>query len=429
MADSRQPIAVTIPIKGTTRHSFQHSCLPGIRFTPDSLPVFHPNDIGTSQVRNRSAVPGSGSGTIEISVIGGQLVDRTALSGALLTVLCTFAPAAAEGVHLSHDLERINRCLCGKVIDYTRNHGADRRIWSPSLCQRRDLYVYVPPGFDPCRQYPVMLWLHGFTEDEHTFLVHVAPELDRVIASGKLPPLIVAAPDGSLTGRGSYFSAGSFFVNSKAGKFEDFVIRDVWTFVNENYPIRPEREAHVLGGVSMGGFSAYNLGIKYQDMFKTIIGIFPPVNLRWVDCHCNYMGNFSPCCWGWRTQLDRGSEVLGRFYGVITVRVRRVIDPLFGRGPAAVAAIARENPIEMLDTFGLQNGVLDMYIAYGGKDEFNIDAQVESFLFRAKERGLCIEVGYDPQGRHDIATAKRLFPGVIDWLAPRLAPFALPCPE
>jgi hypothetical protein len=121
--------------------------------------------------------------------------------------------------------------------------------------------------------------------------------------------------------------------------------------------------------------------------------------------------------------------VLGRFYGIITVRVRRVIDPLFGRGPAAVAAIARENPIEMLDTFGLQNGVLDMYIAYGGKDEFNIDAQVESFLFRAKERGLCIDVGYDPQGRHDIATAKRLFPGVIDWLAPRLAPFAVPCPE
>lgn len=348
-------------------------------------------------------------------------------SVALMIVLAGLPSARAEGLHHKNDLDRINRQLCGKVIDHTNNHGCDRRIWSASLCRKRDLYVYVPPGYDPSRQYPVMLWLHGFLQDENSFLVNVAPELDRVIAAGQLPPIIVAAPDGSLTGRGSYFSTGSFFVNSKAGNFEDYVIRDVWTFVLQNYPIRPEREAHVLAGVSMGGFGAYNLGFKYQDTFKVIVGIFPAVNLRWVDCHCNYMGNFDPCCWGWRTQLDSGLEVLGRFYGVITIRVKRVIDPLFGRGPEALAAVARENPIEMIDRYGIQNGVQDMYIAYGGRDEFNIDAQVESFLYRARERGICVDVGYDPKGRHNVETAKKLFPGIVQWLAPRLAPFTPPC--
>ena len=65
-----------------------------------------------------------------------------------------------------------------------------------------------------------------------------------------------------------------------------------------------------------------------------------------------------------------------------------------------------------------------MYIAYGGRDQFNITAQVDSFLYRAKQRGLTVGVGYDPQGKHDLATAMKLLPGVWEWLGPRLAPYA-----
>jgi hypothetical protein len=64
-----------------------------------------------------------------------------------------------------------------------------------------------------------------------------------------------------------------------------------------------------------------------------------------------------------------------------------------------------------------------MYIAYGGKDEFNIDAQVESFLYRCKQRGLTVAVGYDPKGHHDIPTAVRLMPDLFDWLGAQLAPY------
>jgi S-formylglutathione hydrolase FrmB len=249
------------------------------------------------------------------------------------------------------------------------------------------------------------------------------------MASGKLPPAIVAAPDGSISGQASYFSAGSFYINSHAGNFEDYVIQDVWGFLLSHYPVRPEREAHVLAGVSMGGFGAYNLGIKYADQFKVVVGIFPPLNLRWVDCHCRYRANFDPCCWGWRTQVDRGHEVVGRFYlGLVTIRLKKVIDPLFGKGPQALEAVKRENPIEMIDRFGLQDGVLDMYIAYAGRDEYNIDAQVESFLYRARQLGLCVAVGYEPRGRHNLETARKLFPGIVEWLAQRLAPFAPPPP-
>jgi S-formylglutathione hydrolase FrmB len=353
-----------------------------------------------------------------------QTVKCTAWLVALAALTLSGSSGWARGLHPAPNLERLNRRLCGTVIDYTNNHGADRRIWSAALCERRDLYVYLPPGFEPDRQYPLLLWLHGFMQDEKSFLTQLVEPLDHAMATGCLPPMIVAAPDGSLRGTANIFSAGSFFINSKAGNFEDYIIQDVFTFVQANYPLRPEREAHVLAGNSMGGFAAFNLGMKYQESFKVVIGIFPPLNLRWVDCHCRYMSNFDPCCWGWRTQVDRGFEVVGRFYGVVAIRLKRVIDPLFGRGPEALAAVSRENPIEMIDTYGLTEGVLDMYVAYGGRDEFNIDAQVESFLYRAGQRGLTVGVGYDPKGRHNNGTAMKLFPGVVRWLAPRIAPYS-----
>jgi hypothetical protein len=349
-------------------------------------------------------------------------VTRVAWIAGLLVLLVP-VPGLAGVLHHTPTAAAVSRRIAGTLVDYTQHGGADRRIWSQALCQRRDMYVYLPPCYDPAQQYPFMLWLHGFMQDEQSFPL-IAELLDCSIREGKLPPMIVAAPDGSLSGRASYFSAGSFFINSDAGRFEDYIIHDVLGFMLANYSIRPERDAHVLAGVSMGGFGAYNLGIKYQDFFKIVIGIFPPLNLRWVDCHCRYMSKFDPCCWGWRTQLDSGHEVVARFYGFITIRLKRVLDPLFGRGPDAVAAVARENPIEMLPRYGIVDGLLDMYIAYAGRDEFNIDAQVESFLYRARQMGITVAVGYDPRGRHRLTTALKLYPGVIAWLGPRLAPYA-----
>lgn len=343
----------------------------------------------------------------------------------MLSVCLCLVPARAEGLFPDR-LARLNKHLCGQVVDYTNNHGTDNRIWSPALCQRRDLYVYLPPGYDCNKCYPFLLWMHGALFDEASFLDDMVEPIDRAIASGKLPPLIVAAPDGSIKGRPSLFNTASFFLNTKAGNFEDFIIQDVWKFMREHYPIRPEREAHVLGGESMGGFAAFNLGIKYRDDFKVVFGIFPPLNLRWMDCHCNYMSKFDPCCWGWRTRANRPMEVVGRFYGVVVIRMKYITKPLFNNEAEAMDAFTRENPIEMIDRLCLHPGELDMYVAYAGKDGYNIDAQVESFLYRAKERGLCVGVGYDPKGRHNTPTALKLFPGIVDWLAPLLAPYS-PC--
>jgi S-formylglutathione hydrolase FrmB len=344
----------------------------------------------------------------------------------VLVLLVGLAPATANNLPRPFELERLNRRISGQVIDYTRRHSGDRRLWSEALGEKRDLYVYLPPKFDPAKRYPLIFWLHGFSQDEHSFIQEVVEDLDRAMACGKLPPAIVAAPDGSLSGRAgiTFLSAGSFFLNCKAGNFEDFLMVDVWNFVHEHYPIRPERGAHVMAGVSMGAGAAFNKALKYRDRVGVAVGFFPPLNTRWEDCHGRYLSDFDPDCWGWRTDFSRGREVVGRFYGVVNIRLKRVLDPLYDRrDPASVLQISRENPVEMLERLDLKPGELEMYVAYGGKDQFNIDAQVESFLYVARQRGLCVGVGYDPNGKHDLATAQRLFPGVLKWLAPRLEPY------
>jgi len=345
---------------------------------------------------------------------------------AFLAMLLWVPGVQAHVVKRPFELYRLNRKLCGQVIDHTNNHGRDRRLWSAALCQKRDMYVYLPPGFDPNKRYPFILWLHGFSQDEHSFLQDVVPVFDHAMATRQLPPAIVASPDGSLSGTDHFLSAGSFFANTpKAGAFEDYLMVDVWNFVMEHYPILPEPEAHIVAGVSMGGGAAYSKAIKYPDKFKSVVGIFPPLNLRWEDCHGRYRGPFDPDCWGWRTDYTHGLEVTGSFFGgLVKVRQRRLVYPLHGRrNPNTADEIARDNPIEMLDAYDVREGRLAMYIAYGGKDEFNIAAQVESFLFRAKERGLTIRVDYDPEGRHNRATAKKMEPGILQFVAERLAPY------
>jgi S-formylglutathione hydrolase FrmB len=318
--------------------------------------------------------------------------------------------------------QRVQSRLAGQVLDFTHNHGADRRIWSAALGCKRDFYVYLPPCFDPEEQYPLMLYLHGFSQDETFFQSQQVELLDRAIADGALPPMIIAAPDGSIKGRPSYYRSFSMFANTRIGNYEDYLLVDVWDFLMENFPIRPEPEAHALVGVSLGGGAAFRLAIEHQDRFKVCVGFFPALNLRWVDCHGRYRGKFDPDCWGWRERV-KAYEAIGRYAG-IPIPARVFLDSLIPRGQAGIEEMARLNPIELLDAYDVKDGDLAMFVAYAGRDQFNIDTQVESFLYRAVERGIHIDVVYDPRGRHDVQTGVALFPAAVAWLAERIRPYS-----
>src|SRR3989442_6725944 len=133
----------------------------------------------------------------------------------LLLLLIVSTQVEANPLRNYPVLKRTSRKLAGQILDYTHNHGSDQRIWSAALCEKRDLYVYLPPGYDPRKQYPVGIFLHGAAQDEQFFLQNPVELFDQAIVDGRLPPVILAAPDGSLLGRPSLLQPASFFANTK----------------------------------------------------------------------------------------------------------------------------------------------------------------------------------------------------------------------
>jgi S-formylglutathione hydrolase FrmB len=351
-----------------------------------------------------------------------------------LLVLLTALPAAhGFGRHRADgavpNLEWLNAKLSGKIHDYTANHGADRRMYSAALDQRRDVYVYVPPGYDPAKRYPLVVWLHGQAQDEKTFL-DLVDEFDRGMSNGSLPKCVIVAPDGTTDGRAAEGRAAlrapvTLYLNSPLGRYEDYIVYDVWNLATTGYSIRPERGAHVLAGASMGGFGAYNLGIKHKKDFGVLVSVLAPINLRYADCHGRYHTNFNPDCFGTATEY-RPNEVVARFgpLGIVKVRQRDLLGWAFGDGPEVVAKIAAENPAEMIFQHDVKPGDFEMFAGYGQCDEFNFDAQAESFAALARGKGLAVHTVLVPGGKHNRETGLALLPEFTAWIRPRLEPFA-----
>ncbi len=352
---------------------------------------------------------------------------RPRLSHWAIAALAVAFSAASAPAHLdlgllhTHRLDRTNAKLAGRVLDYTNNHDGDRRIWSPALQQWRGVYVYLPPGYDGTAKFPVMLWLHGVNQTERNFL-GIVDHFDEGIRAGTFPPVVIVAPDGSVRNRVSLVTIGSWYMNSKAGAFEDYVIRDVWGWALRCFAVRPEREAHVIAGASMGGYGAYNLAFKHREQFGHVVGIMPALDTQYCDCHGRYFADYDPNCVGRRTEFRR-SQVVGRF-GPILVRQRRLLDPLFGRfGGADLDVIRTNNPTEMLGLYDIRPGEFNLFAAYPTEDEFNVSAHVQHFADVAARRGVHVHVVRIEGGHHTVRDGVRSFPALSAWLTPLLAPY------
>src|SRR5262245_5805839 len=334
------------------------------------------------------------------------------------------APALALPFRIPRPLEspRTNSKLQGYIFDFTKNHGADNRFWSPSLCTKRDMYVYVPPCYDPSKQYPLLIWLHGFSQDEKSAKM-LAGLFDSAVVEGRVPPMIIAVPDGTFHGTPSMTNSGSFYLNGRKGRYEDYLIEDVWNFLQCRFSIRPEREAHVLAGASMGGTSAFNLAFKHKEMFGVIVGIMPLLDLLYADCHGNHFGPFDPNCLG-RTEKYRPTATAGNLFLVIPIRNGKAMRPVMGNRHEVEDRLPRENPFELLDLYDIQPGEFKMFISYGARDQFNGSAEAQSFLHHAAQRGITAELAVNPNGRHNKKTGLSFFEPWAVWLKPILAPYA-----
>lgn len=136
---------------------------------------------------------------------------------------------------------------------------------------RRPLYVYLPPGIADSGAYLSIYLIQGMTGQLDMWLGRAAFEptvverVDALFASEDVPPAVVVFVD-AWTSYG-----GSQFINSVAtGRYMDYLCDEVVPFIDERYPISPDRDHRGLTGKSSGGYGAMVVPMLRPDVFGAL---------------------------------------------------------------------------------------------------------------------------------------------------------------
>jgi len=136
----------------------------------------------------------------------------------------------------------------------------------------RATVVYLPPGYDPARRYPVLYLLQGFPGSPYQYVdgIDLPSYADPRVAGGSLPPFIAVIPPAGIDA----------YHGDWTGVWEQYLVRDVVPWADANLPTIPDRAGRVLAGLSAGGYGAVDIGLRHPLLFSTLeawSGYFHPL--------------------------------------------------------------------------------------------------------------------------------------------------------
>ena len=138
------------------------------------------------------------------------------------------------------------------------------QFFSDGLNKRSQYDLLLPETGDG--PFPVLMQLHGLTDDSHSWV-----QQSNIARYAARYPMIVVLPDGGTSG---YLNLRATRDGDEAGvrlgrsRYEDMIVRDLRAHVTRMFNVRPGPWA--IGGLSMGGYGAMRLGLKYPDLFSSI---------------------------------------------------------------------------------------------------------------------------------------------------------------
>lgn len=141
-------------------------------------------------------------------------------------------------------------------------------IKSKHLKHRGDISVYVPSGKN-LSDLPIAILLHGVWGSHWLWSqktgVHL--KMESWIKGNEMSPMILAMPSDGLWGDGSGYLPHSNL------NFEKWIAEDVANAVVELIPQASSNSKLFIAGLSMGGFGALRIGIKYNNLFSGVSGL------------------------------------------------------------------------------------------------------------------------------------------------------------
>ncbi len=140
---------------------------------------------------------------------------------------------------------------------------------------KRDYYVYTPPGYDGKKKYPLLVLCHGYSDyaDGWTTVGKANLILDNLIAQGQVKPLVVVMPLGYgvpvETLRTGIPRTPEVWKNN-ASKWGEALLGEVLPAVEQAYKVEKKREKRAIAGLSMGGGESLLVGLNNLDRFAWI---------------------------------------------------------------------------------------------------------------------------------------------------------------
>jgi len=137
----------------------------------------------------------------------------------------------------------------------------------------RNYGIILPPGYHKNQQkrYPVIFLLHGGHDDARAFADKYAilDVLYELYQTKKLPPSIVITPDGN-DNRGSSPLYDPDYFDGPNGKIGTLIGSELVQVVKSRYRTLEEPQYWALGGISSGGWGAFNIGLRYLNNFHVL---------------------------------------------------------------------------------------------------------------------------------------------------------------
>lgn len=174
--------------------------------------------------------------------------------------------------------------------DHATPAGQVHRLWLDSEVlksnmlsdpTRRIIDVYVPHGHDG-RGLPLLVDVVGFTAGgpAHTnwknFGENLPERLDRLIASGEMPPVVCALPD-CFTKLG-----GNQYINSAAmGRWDDFLLQEAVPFVEGKFGCGGKGRRGLFGK-SSGGYGAIAHALLHPDFWAGAASHSGDMGFEWA---------------------------------------------------------------------------------------------------------------------------------------------------
>ncbi len=128
-------------------------------------------------------------------------------------------------------------------------------FFSQSLQKATGMKIILP---DPSIKgpYATLYQLHGLSDDYSGWERRTS--IERYVMD---LPLVVVMPDG---GRGWYIDAAEGYA------YESHIMKDTIGFVEKFFPVDKKRKARAIGGLSMGGYGAMKLALKFAGSFASV---------------------------------------------------------------------------------------------------------------------------------------------------------------